>query len=277
MSAVRYLEKFENVAGDLSYTFPLNMYEWIPRQQLRTSYGEVIGASYGHDFLGFQAAPKVNGRESIRFLLVATDVATIDTTLDTMRSTLYRIGKGKLFSLGADGTRRWAYGRLSSMPDIRYSSTTKLIVPVALEFDRLSDWYATTAQTGTVAVNANPKLFTITNPGNVTARNLVVRLRSNGATGFTNPSLVNLTNGQVLSSTRDAVDVNSEWKFDNGLMQVLYSANDGVDYSNDYDLVTLGSAQACLMELEPGDNDFEYDDGGTPDSSLEWSFYPVYE
>lgn len=273
----RYAEKFTSLDGTVSYTFPLRAYEYEPEQALKPSLAGVVGADYAHDFLGANRWVKDVGSESIRFEVVGSATpAALDTEIDSLVSKLVSIGLGKLYTIDSAGSRRWCYAKLDARPGVQVRIGEWMRQPVSLHFVRLSDWFDTTATTGTVSVTTSPKTFTINNPGNARVRAITFRLRSNNATGFTNPSLSNGTTGQSIASTRDAASANSELKIVTDTFQVLWSTDDGANYANDYDLVTLGATQAVLMELEPGDNNFTYTDGGTPNFSLEYSFYAAY-
>ena len=276
MGAIRYLEKLTSEDGLLSYTFPVDDYEHEAEQRYREASEAIIGADYAHDFGGVQPWAKDVGDEAVRFTIWGTSEADAETQFDTCAGTLRRIGRGKLYALASDGSRRWAWAKLAARPTYSARVDDFYNVAVALRFRRYSDWFASAATTGTQAVTATPTAFTITNPGNAPAL-VTFRLRSSSAAGFTNPSLTNLTNGYSVASTRDAVSVDSELRIDAAASRVQWSTNDGVDYTDDYSLVTIGALQVGLMRLEPGANDFEYADGGTPNLTIEWSFYPTYE
>lgn len=276
MTAMRYPEKFTNVAGTVTYTFPLDDQEWEPGQGFRVADAAVMGADYAHDYLGGLPWAKAKGVEPVRFTIWASTDADADTAFDSLVATLLRIGMGKLWTLGADGSRRWAYAKLASRPSYRNEPLAVANIPVELQFERYSDWRAESATTGSQALSASPTSWTIT----VTGRRVVDavwRLRSGGATGFTNPVLSNLSNGYSVASSRDAVSANSELKIDGGRHAVLWSDDDGATYANDYALVTQPAAAVALMALENGANSMRYEDGGTPNATLEWSYYEAWE
>jgi len=277
MGAIRYLEKLTSEDGLLSYTFPVDDYEHEAEQRYREASEAIIGADYAHDFGGVQPWAKDVGNEAVRFTIWGTSEADAETQFDTCAGTLRRIGRGKLYALASDGSRRWAWAKLAARPSYSARVDDFYNVAVALRFRRYSDWFASAATTGTQAVAATPATFTVNNPGNAPVLAAVFRLRSSGATGFTNPSLTNLTNGYSIASTRDAVSANSELRIDAGAARVQWSDDDGASYADDYALATLGATQAGVMRLEPGDNTMRYTDGGTPNLSIEWSFYAAYE
>lgn len=274
---MRYLEKFEDRTGATSYVFPNKMYEWDSAQSLRTPLSPVVGASYSYDHFGYARAPKDNANESVRFFDVQASVAALETDLDSLRSKMYEAGRGKLWTLASDGTRRWAWARITAMPSINIITGMFRHVPVSLTFERMSDWYSetlTSANSGVIA--ATPTTFSIVNAGNAAVKNAIILLKSQGATGFTNPVLLNQTNGYQVSTTRDGVSATDILKIDAGAMAVQYSTNNGAAYADDYALATLGAQQVGLMQLEPGSNQFRYSDGATPNLIISWTFYPAY-
>jgi hypothetical protein len=107
---------------------------------------------------------------------------------------------------------------------------------------------------------------------------MVIRLRSNSATGFTNPQLQNLHAAypHTISSTRDAVSANSELRIITEQHRIQFSDNDGVSYTDDYALATIPATQVSMMELQPGTNPMRYTNTGTPNAVLEISFNPPF-
>ncbi|MCC6381819.1 MAG: hypothetical protein IT304_04880 [Dehalococcoidia bacterium] len=276
LASVRYLEKFESVDGLMSYAFPVDDYEYEPSQAFRRAEAPVVGADYAVDFLGAAPWPKAVGEEALRFTIWGTSAADADGQFDDSVTTLRRIGLGKLYQLDSVTTRRWCWAKLLARPSYQVDVNGCFNVPVTLRFARYSDWFAAAPTTGSVTITTSPYPLTITNPGNAPARFAVFRLRANAASGFTNPSLTNLTNGYSFASSRDAVSVDSELKVDTERMQVLWSDTNGAVYADDYALVTLGPTQVGFMQLEPGPNAMQYADGGVPNLDLEWSFYAPY-
>lgn len=275
MTLSRYLEKFESTDASDTYSFPLVAYEWTPNQDLIGSLTQIIG-SYPYDHQEAGMRKKAGAPERVSFKLVGTPTA-ITTAWDTLVSTLVEIGYGKLFTKDPDGSRRWAYARLIKVPSRQVNFHR--ILQVSVEFVRLSDWYASSSTTGSQKLSATPTNFNITNTGNARTGYVTFRLRSDNAganLGFVNPSLTNSTTGQSVASTRDNANANSELRIDTHLHQVRFSSNNGSSYADDMALVTLGTTQTALIELAPGVNAFVYANTGTPDSTLEWEFYPAY-
>lgn len=271
--SLRYAEKFTDPSGSTSYTFPTDDMEYEPAQAHRPAEAAAVGADYAHDYLGTLRWTKEVAEEPVRVSIWGSTSAAILTEFDTMCQKLINIGLGKLYTVDEAGTERWCWAKLAERPGYHVDASTLFVLPVTLRFRRFSDWYSTTATTGTVSVTVSPKTFTITNPGNARVTNLVVRLRSNNATGFTNPRLQNLTLNQQFDTTRDAASANSELRLDNEAMRVQWSTDDGSTYADDYANATLPATQVAICELDPGDNSMQYTDGGTPNFSLEYSFY----
>lgn len=192
---VRYAEKFESADGVTSVTFPGDDYEYQPEQGYRRGDAPVVGADYAVDFAAGSAWAKEPALESVRFILWGASAADADTQFDTLVQKCRNIGLGKLYQLDAAGVRRWCWAKLRGRPAYVVRSEQFWNIPVVLSFVRYSDWFAASATTGSRTITTTPDTFTINNPGNAAARFIVFRFRANGASGFTNPNLTNLTNG----------------------------------------------------------------------------------
>lgn len=276
LASPRHLEKFESADGVVSQAFPTDDYEYQPEQGFRRSEAAAVGADYAVDFAGGAPWPKAVGEEAVRFTIWGASAADADAQFDACVASLRSIGLGRLFVVDTVSDRRWCWAKLLARPSYQVDVNGYFNVPVTLRFARYSDWFAATPETGSVVIASSPHSFTITNPGNAPAHFVVFRLRANAAAGFTNPSLVNLTNGYSVASSRDAVSVDSELKVDSERIEVLWSDTNGAIYADDYALVTLGPTQVGLMQLEPGDNAMRYSDGASPNLDLEWSFYAPF-
>lgn len=280
MAAQRYLEKFTSLDGSATYTFPQYSYEWDSGQSFRPAVAYAVGADYPHDYTGNSRWARGEANETVRFAIVgSSDAAALDTDIDTMRGTLARIGLGKLYTVGADASERWAYAKLGARPSANVRVGEWMRQPVSLSFVRFSDWLGTSLTSGTVTLNSTPKTFTITNPGNEAVKGaaaLLLTLRANASAGFTNPRLENLTTGHRIDITRTAANSSARSKVDCEKEAVTYSTDGGSSYSNDYSNVTLPVAQIALFALAPGDNSIRYTDGGSPNGYLDYQFWPVY-
>lgn len=270
--ALRYLEKFTDSSGGVSYTFPLSQYEMEQSQPLSVPFSPVTGADYAYNQLATSYAPKGNGIEVVRFLAKSTTEALVDTEIDNARSKLYTAGKGKLYALDAAGTRRWAWARLMEMPQVRLAVGNILHQPVVLNFQRFSDWYGTTQTSVNVTLNAASQSFTVNNAGNARVFNAIFIVKGT----FTDPVVTNTTNGYRLKSTRDGSNANHWLKFDAGVNSVSFSTDGGSSYSGDWSNFVRLSGQVGLMVLEPGDNAFTWACTGAPSGTLSYSFYPAY-
>jgi hypothetical protein len=276
---IRYLEKFTSIDGLTSYTFPLGAYQWETQQQIRNALSQSVGASYSYNHLGVNPAALNDAQETVRFADKQNTAALLEADIDNLRSKLYSIGKGKLYTLSDDGTRRWAYAQLAGMPKIVVTQVNRRYVPVIVEFIRSSDWHGTTQETGTQALSANITTFTITNPGNAATEEVVIRIRANSATGYHSGIVIlNQTNGHSITWNRAAASVDDELKLDGGANSTKYSTNNGASYTDDYVNVTLGAQQNALFLLDAGANQIQVTDGGggTPDASFEWAYDPLY-
>lgn len=162
---VRTLLAFTTDCG--AFLFPRTEFEWETAQPFTVPTSQLVGASYGHDYLGAGAAPKQPASETVRFLIVG-DESFGDLTwgawdwgstglpahehLDYIRGIVAR-GWGQLWAQTVDGSRLWSWARAVAMPDIRTSRLNVAgAVPVVVAFRRQSDWYAEDATVVTVAI-----------------------------------------------------------------------------------------------------------------------------
>jgi hypothetical protein len=276
VARIRYIEKFEDRLGVQSYTFPLALYEYQSQQGLRIAQAPAVGADYEYDFHRYFPAPKEVGVETIRFLNIGNTAALLETQIDDIRNKLYSFGRGKLWALASDGTRRWAWGRLRDMPTIQVGVGRFRYTPHVLTFLRTSDWQEQNATTGSQAINAAGTVsFNIVAGGNAPIYDAVFRLRSNSATGWIDPTIYNNTNAYRMQTTRDATGSNDELKIDGNSKKILWSTDDGVNYANDYANFAYGSAQHDWFRLEGGGTSQIQisTPSGTPNFNFEWSFY----
>lgn len=275
-NAPRYLEKFEDLTGSVTYTFPEDAYRYSPEQAFRLPMQAFAGADYAHDFLGLARAPKEPGAEEVSFLLWASTYTALETAWDDLCKKLINTGLGKLWTVDAASNRRWCYARLEGLPSRVVEATTYFQLGVTCRFRRLSDWFASAAVTATTVINSASVDVVINNTGNANSRNLVLRLRSNSSAGFTNPTVTNVTTGDSVSLARTATSTNDEIKVDCFAHRVLFSSNDGASYADDWSKVTLGSTQTALLELVPGNNTLRFASGGTPSYNVDHTFYPAF-
>ena len=268
--------RFESSDGEIVATFPRGEFEYEAEQSYRDAYSDIAGAGYAFRHAGTGLAPKGVGRERLRFMIQEATPQAVDATFDDLKSRCRRAGLGKLFTQDVNGNERWAWAASAETPRLRWRAGDIFRQAVSLDFTRTSDWFGD-LETDSVTISATPATFTLHNPGNAPVRAIVFRFRSSATNGFTNPSLTNDTNDYEFSSTRDGTTANHELRVDTETGEVEFSTNDGADYTNDLDNFSRGSAQVDYMILEPGDNEFEYVDGGTPDLDIDYEFYPAYE
>lgn len=295
---MRHIERFESVDTSLTYSFPLNAYEWAPGQPLRTAYSYGVGASFAYDHHGYASAPLGMSKETIRAFAVGTSLATLEAEIDDARATCWRIGLGKLWMLNSDASYRWAWGRLVSMPsfEIRPGVAASFHSPMVWEFERNSPWFDTTATTASAAVSVNYEAFTITNPGNIEVRTgFVLTLTATGAAGFSNVIITNVTNDQEIRWNGSARWASAVLRIDNSDLSITllpdpglviggsdsYVGEGGVGgpgvYADAYALASLGGRQSGFITLAPGDNDIVIQVDGTAAYTREHTFYGAWE
>lgn len=273
----RIPEKFENAGGTVSQAFPLGEFEWESVQPLRSAVASLVGAHYGFDFRGDLPGIKDFASERIRCTVLSSapgDPGNVDTDVDAIKSKFWSIGRGKLYTIDHDNARRWAWARLNAMPSLTWRAGMIFQAPITLEFLRLSDWFSTTETAVTETVTADAEEWTVTNPGNIPAEFMTIRLRANATSGISNPKITNVTTGYVLESTFDSSSANDELRIDteNGLVES--SDDDGASYDDAFSTYVIPDTQHILaMKLNPGANIIRYEGDGTPNLDVTFSFY----
>lgn len=272
----RILRKFESLDSSKLYIFPLVDYEWESNQELRIPSVPLIGTDYGFDLLGDNPGLRGFSEERVRFAVHSKcDPADIDSEIDSLRSNMLRAGRGKGWTIDSDGNLRWALMRLTEMPSfsivsINSQAAQKMLAVVAI-FRRQSDWFAEDQISGSGTITTSPDSIVVNNPGNLTAKRVIIRIKSNSSAGFTNPKVVNTANGHEFESETDAASVDDELKLDTSVPSVEVSFDDGVSYVDDFpNYVLPPSTQRILsFNLEPGDNTLVFTSGGTPNFDVE--------
>lgn len=274
--AVRYLDRFTSADGATVVTFPIELYEWQSKQELRTAFVKAIGADYAIDLLGGDPAPKEPGTESLSFDVGEDSDGAINTLIDSLKGDCHRIGGGKLWTTDAAGNRRWAWARATEGPGYSITVDTEFQVPVALEFTRLSDWFGETLQTHIEAVTSTPHTFDLTTQGNAPVQAVVIRFRSASNTGYTNPKLRNKTNGENFQVMRAASSAFDEIRVDTGRWACEASTDDGLSYSDAMADLVIADRQFNILTLAEGLNQMEFSDDAFPSLSLEISYYDTF-
>ncbi|TVQ65057.1 MAG: hypothetical protein EA379_00455 [Phycisphaerales bacterium] len=136
------------------FCFPRTAFEWESAQPFAVPHAALVGASYGHDFLGLRAAPKQPATETVRCLVTDADWSeptwgewdwgdgeSVTARVAHLRHVVAG-GHGRLWRQEPDGTRRWAWARALAMPQQRSHLAAAGAVPVLVSFRRQSDWYA---------------------------------------------------------------------------------------------------------------------------------------
>lgn len=276
MSRPRLLLRFSAAGGGLAVEFPPAAYEWESSQSLRGATEPAVGADYAVDLLESRPAPKAVATERVRGLIVARDGAALNVEMDRLRSRLYRIGRGRLWAVDAAGNERWAWARLDSMPDITLTVEHRRHAPVILSFLRLSDWYAAEPVVIQQRVTSPTLNLAITNPGEATARQITVTLRSRTVAGFSQPTITNELTGETCGTSRVAGGATHVWRLDAGRLAVEYSTDGGTTWASDYANLITGPLQVGFLRVEPGTNPLTITSQGSPDYDLEIRFYPAW-
>lgn len=292
MAVPRYLEQFVSIDGSQSYTFETHGMVVSESQKLRVPTAAGIGADYQHDFLGYGVSPRDPADISVSWISSKATAALVDTEIDSIRSKLLLIGKGKLYVLMADSSERWCYARATQVPAFSRQAGELLHAPQSVGLLRFSNWQATAATTGSQSIASTYQLVTLTNAGNAYVRDAVFTFDALAAAGFSNLAITNLTTGESISSTRTAETDSSELVIDCSKQGVYYDGNSGlyigsgyvgesglgggIVLADDYALVTRGASQAGFLSLKPGANQIAITSSGTPNFTFSYSFYGQY-
>lgn len=274
----RILEKFESTDAATSYTFPDAEFEWRASQPLVNEFASIAGASYGYRYNGTAPAEKRLARESLSCSIVAPPGGTpsdVDTAYDEMKSELWKIGQGKIFTIDRSGVRRWAYASIAAMPDMRWSAGMIFNLALGIELIRESDWFGTTLISSSGTLGA---AVVIDNIGNAPVYNAVLTLKGT----YTNPIITNSTaflkNSTLnyrLSSLRDGSNANHWLRYNAGSGEIEF-ASDATTFADDYANYQRQAGQVHLMRLDPGNNSIAATSGVSGSTTLAYSFYPAF-
>lgn len=280
MPGIRIIQSFESNDANTLYSIPRRALEMDIAQAYRQTIAAALGQDYAIDMFGVLPWPKMPGQLVSRWLIASETEIGVDAAFATMLATIRKIGRGKLFTIGADGTRQWCYAKSAQRPQGPAGWNMPFWVPVQALWTTFSDWMAATPTTGTVVITASGQTFTITNPGNAVVKGagcLSLRLRANTSGGIVTPTIANSTTVQQIASATGSASANSELFWEPELNRFRYSNDDGSSYVTDWANITIPPAQGPAIDLLPGANLFTYTGGGSPNLNLDYSFYPKYE
>lgn len=275
MSRRRYLSKFESADGSTSYTFPAYRYEWEPSQGLRSPRAQISGAHYGLRLLGNAPSLKDIGQERVRCVFIGTK-QEMDDEADNVRHKLYAGAFGKVWTMGDDGTLRWAWAEIAEMPQMTISYQSGMITPLIVGFNRFGDWRSASATTGSAAATGTVNIAV---PGNADVFDAVITLYGT----FTDPVLINgtvlLPDGVTpykLQTNRDGSSSIHRVRFDAGSGAVEYSSNGGSSWADDYANFVRQAKQVQLMRMKGGvNNAFTF--SGVSSGTIAWSLYGAWD
>ena len=168
---------------------------------------------------------------------------------------------------------RWAYARLSGLPEVTLGVRHRQHLPLIVSFVRLSDWFAAHAIVQTQTLTSSPTTLTVANPGTAVTYPDVL-LVSLGTNGFVQPVIQNDFTGEVISSSRVGSSASHRLRVDCARLRVDYSTTDGSTWVNDYANLTVGAAQIGFLRLEPGSQTLRVT--GATNARIEVRFYPAY-
>lgn len=267
---------FESADGTIVAAMPLADYSWQRGPQAkRIPSVQLVNGNYEYDQLGTAVATKGNVTHTISCAIYDDDPSVIDDTFDALQSALDLIGLGKLWAADRTGARRWAWGRCVAIPGSQWSAgQSTQLGGISMEFRQQSDWYESAATVDTEAIAETPHAYTVANDSGRRILNAVIVLSGT----WTGPvEFQNATNGYGWIYDSEGTDSGSssadQVRFDAGSNRVDRSSDGGLNWVNVYDLLTPNAGQLQQMIFEAGDNDLTVTDGGSPDATIEITWY----
>lgn len=289
----RHLYKFDAPTGVPSVAFPTTAMRWESKQlsrinaQTSVSSGSsassdvglayAIGTSYAIDLLSGLPAPKEISQETVSMTIggPAMSGPQLDAQLDAMRAALVTIGLGRLWTIDDSGGLRWAWARITQLPEVSLGVAQIGYVSLQVVFVRLSDWLSPTETQLVETVTTTPYTFTASPAGTATINAVTFLLTANAAGGFDAPTLTNNLTGETWSSTRVAAN-GDQLRVDTGRMAVEYSTDGGTTWTPDYANFSFGATQADFMRLGATGNSLTLTNSGTPDCTLDVSWFDAW-
>ncbi len=281
-----YIDKFEDAAAAISYSFLLNRYQLDVPGTLRNRRIDTNGIEGSFDQLGPRPGIRETVPYTIRTMPVLSTPTLAEAEIKAMRAKLWRIGRGKLFWLLDNNDRYWMWARAASQGDFTRDSevgASQRHFGASVNFDVEPGWFATT-QTAPMAsaVTSSPQIVTVNNPGNYPTRGaagLVIRIRSNSSAGWGSSLVIgNATTGESITIAGfAATSANDEIKIDCDAKSILFSTDNGVTYPTSAWAATTLGRQNGLMSLDVGNNDITFTtNAGSPNFNAEFTFYAAY-
>ncbi len=270
----RHVYKFVSTDGTITALFPLARAEFSTDQPLMNATAAAVGMDYAVDLHRTGRAPLGVARETVRALVTAPDSAGLDSASDQLVSDIQAIGRGQLWSIGADGSERWAEARAVDVarPVVTYQSLRS--AAVTLTFDRYTDWRAPDLTVATASLRSGSVNVTVTNDGNGDVHAIRFLLEANAANGFATPAVTHGLTGETWASTRTAANNQHKLRVDAGAYTVERSTDNGATWASDYAAFSQGSLQVGFMRLLPGSQTLVVT--GCPNAELRIEFWPVY-
>lgn len=214
----------------------------------RPSSLQRVGSTSGaFDFLGSTANPIMPITVRKSFEIVASTYAGVETALDTARASLLAANESKLWALMRDGSKRWAWAKVTEFAAPE-SVGTRQTIPVSVGFEcREGIWYAESVSTQIVNGSST---VTLANAGNIVTPVKVVISESGG--DCVSPYVENTTNS-------------SKWLWGDTLHTGESITVDAAEYSilkgttDDYATLTITNQFAFWLYLNPGNNSVKFD------------------
>lgn len=268
----------------------------------RNSLMPAIGADGAFDLHGSLQSPLADARAAMQFALVSDCPSDLQSRINDLLVGVYgstrSVGKRKLWRWdeGIQTNRRWTYARPSVHPqlprgflNVRHAEVSvEFALPEPMFYEPItSRWLLDRGYTpvqivspgepilpdtwfASFVIASSPAAFTIVNTGNKESLRMVFRVESLGANGYSALVISNSTTGKSFSSSASGANSSHVSSFNTapGLGRSQKSVDGGASWTNDNAALSIPSAQAVMMELAPGSNNFQITCGGTPNYRL---------
>lgn len=274
MAGPRHIYKFVSADGTIAALIPLARAEFETSQPLLNATAGAIGMDYAVDLHRMGRAPLGVARETVRALITAPDSLALDSVSDQLVSDIQAIGRGQLWSIGADASERWSEARAVDVarPVVTYQSLRS--AALTLTFERYTDWRAPVMTAIDASLRSGSVNVAVTNTGNGDVHAIQFVLSANAAGGFATPAVTHQLTGETWASTRTAANGQHKLRVDSGDYTVERTTDNGATWSDDYGAFSQGALQVGFMRLLPGTQTLVVT--GCPNAELRIEFWPVF-
>jgi len=296
---------------DASEPFDLSalVASWSVTVDARINFLTPVGAAGAFDVLGRARASEAEARMDLELVIKGADEAAVSAAAREAARALFGAtwAQGLRRLYWQEGTRQlWSIARTVARPEAvhepGYVTHTRLRCQLALPdpfayWPLDSNWLTANGYTAVTlpafeipeeiapdltfaqfSITTTPFTFVLKHLGDLETRRILFLLYSDAANGMTNPRIENLTTGQSWQVALTGATPQTRLSVYTvpGIGRALRSDNAGTNWVEVTTQLTLGSSQAVIMELAPGDNAMRYTDAGTPNLTLYVAWWHAY-